>query len=212
MHFRRTSLLIDTRLSLYLQEIPLSDGAADDLYAASCLHSITHALATVPFPTETYLESLIPTPFQVASLDSEIQISSAMIYISLHPLFTHPNRLAGRSLLDIPSPRLILAIAKSAAVIIDHFIKLNQRHMIVSIWLAAERVLEAGAVWAAYLIHQSRMSGRGPHGIIALGTDFALAPIVKVSSLLASFAVRWKPGLTYVECWETLLELLWKMV
>lgn len=95
---------------------------------------------------------------------------------------------------------------------IDHFTKLNQRQMIISLWMAAERVLEAGAVWAAYLMHQRRVSGRGPQGVAAMATDLAFAPIVKVSSLLASFAARWRPGSTYVDNWETLVELLWKMV
>jgi hypothetical protein len=34
----------------------------------------------------------------------------------------------------------------------------------------------------------------------------------KVSTLLASFAARWKDGSAYVDAWETLVELLWSMV
>ncbi|KAL2400734.1 hypothetical protein ABEF92_004968 [Exophiala dermatitidis] len=178
-HFRRTSLFLDSQLTLYLRSIPPSDVLADELYVVRCLHNISRVLVTVSAPTETYLEGLIPGFLQVTSLDSEISAPSATL---------------------------------SAAVMIDHFTKLNQRQMIISLWMAAERVLEAGAVWAAYLMHQRRVSGRGPQGVAAMATDLAFAPIVKVSSLLASFAARWRPGSTYVDNWETLVELLWKMV
>ncbi|KAL2433859.1 hypothetical protein ABEF95_011393 [Exophiala dermatitidis] len=211
-HFRRTSLFLGSQLTLYLRSIPPSDVLADELYVARCLHNISRVLATVSAPTETYLENLIPTFLQVTSLDSEISAHSATLYVALHPLFTHPDSFAGSGIFSNPSPRIIHLIAKSSAAMIDHFTKLNQRHMIISLWMAAERVLEAGAVWAAYLMHQRRASGRGPQGVAAMATDLAFAPIVKVSSLLASFAARWKPGSTYVDNWETLVELLWKMV
>ncbi|KAL2397772.1 hypothetical protein ABEF93_004583 [Exophiala dermatitidis] len=178
-HFRRTSLFLDSQLTLYLRSIPPSDVLADELYVVRCLHNISRVLVTVSAPTETYLEGLIPGFLQVTSLDSEISAPSATL---------------------------------SAAVMIDHFTKLNQRQMIISLWMAAERVIEAGAVWAAYLMHKRRVSGRGPQGVAAMATDLAFAPIVKVSSLLASFAARWRPGSTYVDNWETLVELLWKMV
>lgn len=211
-HFRRTSLILDTRLRLCLEKVHPSDALADELYFASCLHNISHALTTVAVPTETYLESLIPISLQISSLSSEIKMPSATLYTALHPLFTHPDSFARSGTFNIPSPRIIHTIAKSAAVVIDHFTRLNQRQMIISIWIAAERVVEAGAVWAAYLIRERSLSGRALQGVAINGTDFPLAPIVKVSSLLASFAARWKPGSAYANNWETLVELLWKML
>ncbi|EXJ75646.1 uncharacterized protein A1O5_00153 [Cladophialophora psammophila CBS 110553] len=212
MHFGRPSLFFDTQIQLHLEDLPTPNLLSDELYIASCLHSIARALTTVPVPTETFLEALIPYPLQVKSLGSEIDLSSATLYTALNPLFTDPDRFAGVGILNMASPRVVHVIAKSASVIIDHFTLLNEKNSIISIWLAAERVLEAGTVWAASLVHQQRWAGPRPQHLSATGTDVALSPIVKVSSLLASFAARWKAGSVYVSTWEIVVESLWKMV
>ncbi|KIW98492.1 uncharacterized protein Z519_00153 [Cladophialophora bantiana CBS 173.52] len=212
MHFGRPSLFFDTQIQLHLEGVPAANLLSDELYIASCLHSISRALTTVPVPTETFLEALIPFPLQVMSLGSEINLSSATLYTALNPLFTDPDRFAGGGILNMASPRMAHIIAKSASIIIDHFNLLNEKNSIISIWLAAERVLEAGTVWAASLVHQQRLAGLRPQHLSATGTDVTLGPIVKVSGLLASFAARWKVGSVYVSTWEIVVESLWKMV
>jgi hypothetical protein len=79
--------------------------------------------------------------------------------------------------------------------------------------MAAERILESGLVWSIYLIVQ-RMSAAKTRGLTVenMETRTVMEPILKVSSLLASFTGRWKAASIYAEAWEILADLLWKMV
>ncbi len=212
IHFGRPSLFFHTNLQLYLQDIPAPSVFTDELYIASCLHSISRALTNIPVPTERFLENLIPVSLQVISLDSEITLSSATLYAALHPVFTHSDCFAVGGLLSMPSPRLIRVIAKAASVMIDHFTQLNEDNMIVSIWQAAEQVLEAGTLWATSVVHQQLSSGFRSQSASGAAAGVVLSPIVKVSSLLASFSARWKDGSVYVSTWATVVELLWRMM
>lgn len=36
-----------------------------------------------------------------------------------------------------------------------------------------------------------------------------MEPLLQCSSLLASFAERWKPGRNYLQAWEAFVEMLW---
>src|ERR1700733_7262491 len=121
MHFGRPSLFFHIHLQLYLQNLPAPNVVSDELYVESCLHGISEALTTLPVPTESYLETLIPLSLQVSSLDSEIILSSATLYAALHPLLTDSDSFASGGIFDRPSPRMVHIIAKSATVIIDHF-------------------------------------------------------------------------------------------
>ncbi|KAJ4581252.1 hypothetical protein HRR81_000293 [Exophiala dermatitidis] len=114
-HFRRTSLFLGSRLTLYLRSVPPSDVLADELYIARCLHNISRVLATVSAPTETYLEGLIPALLQ-----------------------------------------------------------LNQKHMIISFWMAAERAPEAGPI-------DSIRGATASHLTARTGPDFGY-PAVRMSA------------------------------
>ncbi|KAJ4525048.1 hypothetical protein HRR78_003194 [Exophiala dermatitidis] len=140
-HFRRTSLFLGSRLTLYLRSVPPSDVLADELYIARCLHNISRVLATVSAPTETYLEGLIPALLQVTSLDSEISARSATL---------------------------------STVVLTDHLTKLNQKHMIISFWMAAERAPEAGPI-------DSIRGATASHLTARTGPDFGY-PAVRMSA------------------------------
>ncbi|KAL2415547.1 hypothetical protein ABEF95_011781 [Exophiala dermatitidis] len=140
-HFRRTSLFLGSRLTLYLRSVPPSDVLADELYIARCLHNISRVLATVSAPTETYLEGLIPALLQVTSLDSEISARSATL---------------------------------STVVLTDHLTKLNQKHMIISFWMAAERAPEAGPI-------DSIRGATASHLTARTGPDFG-CPAVRMSA------------------------------
>lgn len=213
VHFGRPSLCFDARLQLYFEDVPTPNVLSDELYVTNCLNSISRALNTIPTPTEALLEALIPPALHVTSFDPEIGLISATLYTALGPLLTDPGSIVGVGILTTPSPRLVHVIAKSASVLIDHFTQLNKRNMIISIWVAAELVLKAGAVWAASLMHKQQISGPTvPRHIFATELDVTMGPIIKVSSLLASFAARWNAGSIYVQSWETLVELFWKML
>jgi hypothetical protein len=80
----------------------------------------------------------------------------------------------------------------------------------ISVWMVAERVLEAGAVWGLYLI---TIKHRSPESNYAgMGMASALKPLQSCSTLLASFAERWKEGSVYVDIWETYLAFLWTII
>lgn len=95
---------------------------------------------------------------------------------------------------------------------IDYFVQLDKSHKIISIWMAAERVFEAGVIWVAYLSRQRNVTPMREDHITSIGTNIAASPILKVSTLLASIAARWKRGLVYVNTWETLVQLLWNIL
>lgn len=167
----------------------------------SHLHDITYRFTTIPPPPKDFFESLIPLPMQIASANSDIGIYSATLYTALHPLFTTPDACFSTMPSDASS-RLFHIVAKSASIIIDHLARLNDDDKIISIWMAAERVLESGLVWASYLMSQSRTTTTGADRFSTVGSHAPMSPILKVSALLASFAARWNSGSAYVDAWE----------
>ena len=160
--------------------------------------------------SEDVLESLIPQPLQIHSTTSDMSLNSARLYTALHPLFTR-SELFGSGMPNARSSRLFYIIAGSASRIIDHFAELDKDNKIVSIFIAAEQVCEAGLVWAASLPTRNK-NAAVEHQLAAKDISSAMAPIVKVSSLLASFAARWKHGTAYVTAWKSFVELLWSML
>lgn len=152
--------------------------------------------------------------------ETDIALNSAILYNALHPLFTSNLKVPSgssqtSSLNDVSSTGLLRIIAKSASVMIDRFARLNDEDRIMSFWLTAEQVLEAGAVWASSFMTDSRgRTAAGDHGGISSsnGMREAMGPILKVSALLASFAARWKAGSAYVDTWEAFVELFCNML
>lgn len=99
----------------------------------------------------------------------------------------------------------------SASALIDHFTVLNNEGKVLSLWLTAGRTLEAGVVWAFYLLRQRTVSSTGQGGGSRVSGE-AMNPLLKVSALLASFAARWSAGMAYADAWQTLVDLLWGML
>ncbi|KIW79388.1 hypothetical protein Z517_06000 [Fonsecaea pedrosoi CBS 271.37] len=212
LHFGRPSLFLQTYLRPSADHVSPLHALSNELGVESSLHRIHRTLATVPVPSERYLEALIPQFLQVASAGSEISLSSARLYLALSPLFIDSDRFGNGVGMNAPSPRMVHLITESASVLIDHYTRLNQTTSIISIWMTAEHVLIAGVIWAAGLVHQHRLSGPRLQTISATGPGPALGPIVKVSSLLASFSARWKAGSAFVNAWETVVETLWQVL
>lgn len=207
-HFGRPSSFFNTRIQIYLENVPALDILHDDLYVASCLHNISRAMENTSIPSEAFIESLVPLSHQISHFDSNITLASATLYLALHPLITDLDRFTGTDPVEIPSTRMIHLISSSASIVIDHFAQLDEKKMIVSIWLAAEQVLKAGIVWATHIFNNQRMSGTWLLNVPKIKTSVAFGPIIKVSSLLASFAARWHIGSAYTRVWETVVELL----
>lgn len=144
-------------------------------------------------------------------MDSAISIQSARLYTALHPLFSKSD-LGSRGMLDVPASRLFHIVAHSASTLIDHFARLNEDDKIISLWMTAEPIFEAGLLWASYLVNQRYSALPESRPFHTMGTKIAMSSVMKVSTLLASFAARWKSGRVYADAWETLTELLWSMV
>lgn len=172
---------------------------------------ITETLCISPLPPQERFESLIPSNLQISagSAKSIISTQSAEVYIALHPLFTsrgleifsdYPLQQAAMNLLHI--------IGNSACTIIGGYAQRWKQSKIISIWMAAERVLEAGAVWATYLmIMRRKQTSSG--GLSSIGMKAVMKTLTSCSALLVGFAERWKEGAVYVEIWEIFLSLLW---
>ena len=198
LHLRRPSPFCSARLHSTNESLSVPDPLSDEFNVRIRLHDVTQRFTTSPSSSERLFESLIPPPLRVVSTSSGISMSSATLYTALHPLFTSSDVCAG-PILDDQSSRLFHIIANSAIVIIDHFARLNEDNKIISIWMAAERVLEAGLVWATYLMSQRNLTPSGEHYFPPLGSRATMGPVLKVSSLLASFTARWKSGSAYVD-------------
>lgn len=197
------------RLNPMVENSTISGMLSEDLETLCHQQHIIGQITRYPSQSEDFFENLIPFRFQVTSTSSGIGIHSAMLYLALHPIFTTSDPLSGVSA-NVPTSRLFPTVAQSAAAIIDHFAFLNQDKKIISICIAAEQVLEAGLVWAAYLIGRDQPAQIG--SFYAMEKGLALGPIMKVSALLASFVARWESGSAYAEAWETFVQLLWNMI
>ncbi|CAK7199578.1 hypothetical protein SEUCBS139899_002259 [Sporothrix eucalyptigena] len=191
---------------------PASSVVVDDLVVLRSLLQIRQQQETQPSSPDHILESLIPVPLQVlpppvlsrarlADTAPLMSVQSATLYLALYPspesvLSSRPGEVT-----MLPS-RLFQIAAASAYVIIGEFHRQNGRHRIVSLWMSAERIVEAGIVWVLYILCH-------PQPPLDMGT--AIRPILQVSSLLASFSTRWKAGRAYSDAWDALVELMWGM-
>ncbi|KEF57729.1 uncharacterized protein A1O9_05648 [Exophiala aquamarina CBS 119918] len=192
-YFRLQSPYCALRLNSTVGISTSSGMLSDDLNVLTHQQNIIEHITHFPLQSEDFFESLIPLHLQVRLTTSDISIYSATLYLALHPIFTTSD-----------------IVACSASAIIDHFARLNEDKKIISISMAASQVLEAGLVWATYLMcrHQTAQAG----SFYAMEPRLALGPILKVSALISSFVARWESGAVYAEAWETFVQLLWNMV
>ncbi|KAL1890445.1 hypothetical protein Sste5346_008273 [Sporothrix stenoceras] len=229
LHFRRPSPFCDRYLlgpgsfsggssELEWQQLlassftPASSVVIDDLVVLRSTLLIRQQLELQPTPPEHFLESLIPAPLQVlgvppltrASLADAtaplMSVQSASLYITLYPVAMSPDMIVKGDAAQPPS-RLFQLSAAAACVLLNEFTRQNPRHRIVSLWMSAERIIEAGIIWVLYVLAQQN------HQQLDIGT--AMRPVLQASGLLASFASRWKMGKAHVEAWDTLVELMW---
>lgn len=196
----------------------------EDIALLGYLLEIRKKLPTATLSAAKYIENIIPLSMQVYSAHTDISIQSATLYTSLHPLFTGLDIISSSP--DFASDpylsQLYQIIAKCACIIIDDYTRLNNDNKIISLWIAAERVMECGSVWAFFLISRrcrqpvtATTATTAPTATTSdyhISTRDAMMPILKVSTLLASFAARWAGCAAYVDAWETLVEMLWGML
>ncbi|OJD29613.1 fungal specific transcription factor [Diplodia corticola] len=207
-HFHRPSLFCNSAPSRLGAFSPESEFLSPSLHVFRAMYSINQHFTLDPDPSPAAMEALIPATFRIpaSARPSEMSLAQAQIYLALHPLFTSPS--AGP---HSCSPELLNNIAGAASAFIACTSKLNREHRIISIWTTAESVLQAGAVWGAYLIlsKQEDPSILPTRSIGAFGSGSLMEPLLQCSSLLASFAERWKPGRHYFQAWEAFVEMLW---
>ena len=212
LYFRRHSSFCAIRLKPRLEESSLPKTLPDDLATLGCLQQISEHMTRFPRQSEDFFENLIPLRFQVKSISSGIlSIQSAMLYVALHPLFTTSDTFPTGAF-NVLHSRLFQIVAHSASAIIDHFAYLNENDRIISVCMAMEQVIEAGLVWATYLISHKGITDTPSQNVYKLGTSLAMSPIFKVSTIISSFVARWKNGSAYAQAWESFVELLWNMI
>jgi hypothetical protein len=204
LHFKRPS-------SLWPGPVPNNLDGQDWVTPLAGYHNlliISHALYNYPRPSIEHLEQLIPLELRISRGAPSIDHSSAMLYIALHPIFTDQmSGLFSGQHVDRGAADLLKVIAQSASAVIDSFVLLQRENRILSVWRSAERVLEAGAVWAAYLLFLKR--SQLTNSIIPYSSTItSLLPLWKCSNLLGSFAERWKEGAMCSQVWEIFLTLL----
>lgn len=191
---------------------PASSVVIDDLVVLRSVLLIRQQLELRQPPPEHVLESLLPVPLQVLEVppltrarladttSPLMSVQSATLYIALYPAGISPDAILKGDTVSPPS-RLFHLSAAAACVLLNEFTRQNPRHRIVSLWMSAERIIEAGIVWVLYVLAQQQHQ--------PLDVGIAMRPILQVSALLSSFASRWRTGTVHVEAWETLVELMW---
>ncbi|KAK7632574.1 hypothetical protein IWX48DRAFT_638572 [Phyllosticta citricarpa] len=204
-----STLSIHFRLpSLYCNSAPtvIPNGLSEPLLYHT-LYTLTQNLNFQQESASADVETrLIPACLRINSESAwgDVSLGQAQVYLTLHPLFTSPG--AGT---HCCSQNLLSKIAMAAAAFIMHTHKLNKERRVISIWVSAENVIQAGAAWAAYLMLRSqRDSPLHDYHILNLADLPAIEPIVKCSSILASFAERWKGGRRYCQAWEAFADML----
>lgn len=174
----------------------------------TCILRISDALSLQPQPPYEHLEQLIPLQLRVARNAVSISLPSARIYLALHPLFTDrlydlfSDQMAEQDKVD-----LWKIVATSASVVIESYVRLQKEQRLLSVWLAAERVLEAAAVSAIYFL-VTRRTHVGSAEAAYNSLDESTLPLWKCANLLTSYAERWKEAIAYSRIWDTFLSLL----
>ncbi|KAK4940315.1 hypothetical protein LTR10_019531 [Elasticomyces elasticus] len=209
-YFRRPSPFCTMYLRTVLDDSFTTNAMSAELYTLSHLQKLMDIPTSLEL-SEGTLENLIPVTLQVSSVNSGMSVQSATLYIALHPPITRLALFDPRAVNGLPS-RLLQIVAKSASTLIDHFARLNEGNKIISIFMASEKVLEAGLVWSTYLLSHQAAITAGYQLPSRMSTKVMMSPIMRVSALLASFAGRWKHGPAYVRAWEALVELLWNII
>jgi hypothetical protein len=207
----RPSLSLENQLRLFKQSSVTPMSPSDELNIALSLQEIVHSLANKPGQHWDALESRIPPSLRVTAIEQGLSLSSATLYIALHPLLTDSTPFAFQQYPSKLPTALVQVIIDSASVIIDHVAHLNEQNKIISIWIAAEQILMAGTVWLAGLLHQRYHSGSSMEGVLMVGTSTGSPPVIKVTSLLASFAARWRGGYSHVAIWDAVLQSVYQM-
>jgi hypothetical protein len=196
---------------LYYDEFRRTNAPLDDLVTAKCLREIANTFATTN-ADELDLEALIPIHLRVPTITSKIDYSSASVYIALHPLITDLSVCTEPLSPSPPSKRIVHVIKMSASVVIDHFTRVNEARSITSISQAAEQVFLAGLVWISGLLYDKHTPPMASNFHHSHSSAQALTPILRVSSLLASFAARWQAGDGFVSAWNIVVDLLWQAI
>lgn len=109
----------------------------------------------------------------------------------------------------VPTSSLIFNILVPA---VRHYIEetteRNRRCKIFSIQLTTERILQAGAILAAYLVLLSIAPSDVGLALPDLSRPDAIICLMEISALLASFRHRWPACSTYIRLWDAFTELV----
>ncbi|KAL2822243.1 hypothetical protein BDW59DRAFT_163835 [Aspergillus cavernicola] len=146
--------------------------------------------------TEAKMALVFPQWRQDSHLREQLTPETALIYLSLHPLFTTDlTWLGSESLPDCPcSLELLLYVSHAARSYIEHLFTPSVP-AVLCIWMTLERVLRAGFVWVISVVYRLRTERQ---------VDVAdlLTPLTRCDHVLSVLVERWKPGLPYYSSWD----------
>lgn len=211
IHFRRPSTYLNNWSLPTARDFSFTN-PYDNFAHHRSARQIAQGFSLNPRPEEGYFLSLIPDKLRVKSANSDISDSQAIAYLPLHPLFTSniSSDVFSQDRQSTNPPELFQIIATSASIVIESIAQQNKDHKFICIWMAAERLVEAGAVWGLYLLVTKKAKIAESDG--GMGMAKAMKPLYSCSTLLASFAERWKVGSAYVDIWEAYLSFLWTVI
>jgi hypothetical protein len=112
------------QFALHSCDILRIDPLVEGLVIAKCPYEIAHTLTTTN-ADELDLEALIPIHLRVPMIMSKMSLSSTSVYMALHPPVTDLNVCTILSPFS-PSKRRVHIIKKSALVVIEHFMRVNE--------------------------------------------------------------------------------------
>lgn len=211
LHFRRPSYL-QAKLTLpESRDLPGIGAIYRESVVWSNIVSIAQALIDSPSLPAAQLESMIPVQLRITKPETRIEISSALLYITLQPIFTTAEIIAGQPL-DEKTFVIFRSTAMSACTMINHKCELDNSGRTLSLWLEADRVLRCGILWLYYLIYQSRRQRLGGDRSPFMAMGNMMAPLLQVTSLLSSFAARFRDASASLSAWEACTAMLWPML
>lgn len=103
---------------------------------------------------EADLVSSIPDRYRIGEA-AEMPFATALIYMSMHPIFTADLAWLGSTEYRLPCSSLLLdKVAHASKIVIEQIAARNQRLEILCVWIECERLLQAGLLWAIFVLHK----------------------------------------------------------
>lgn len=103
---------------------------------------------------EADLVSSIPDRYRIGEA-AEMPFATALIYLFMHPIFTADLAWLVSTEHQLPCSTMLLdKVAHASKVVIEDIAARNQPLEILCVWIECERLLQAGLIWAIFVLHK----------------------------------------------------------